>query len=150
MLRVPPVIVSAGYYLILIVYFFKFSESFMSKALGGGGFLRKKFRLKMEWAIAFSLSIVWYIAGMVQGIGHAVWVREYSLFDKLIMFPINLSFLISQKLKTVAGLQKSSYMEGLAVISSIVISAVVLLLIYRILKVLKNTFKKQSPPLVSP
>jgi len=90
---------------------------------------------KKTWVIAFVLSILWYLAGIVQSISHAVWVRERSLFDKAIIFPFDVTRWISKLIQNLAG---SNVLKFIPLFASIFLTTVLIVVLYEILKRMKH------------
>jgi len=89
--------------------------------------------------LAVVLSMVWYGAGMVQELSFAVWSRERSLFDKIIMFPVGINNWVFETIPTLA---KSNIIKFTPLFISIFLTAVLIVatyeVTYEVLKRLKH------------
>ncbi len=91
-----------------------------------------------ERVVAFILSIVWWIFGFSAALGQAYLPRRHGVVFKILVFPIEVTLLISRTLKNIIGLQKSNFIEILGVITSIIVSTVILIIIYKVFRTLKE------------
>ncbi len=91
-----------------------------------------------EWAAAFILSIVWYGSGFVQSLSHAVWQRERSLFDKIIIFPVDVYFWIFDTFTSATTVARSNFIKLILIFVSILFTTVLTVAIYEILKRIRH------------
>ncbi len=89
-------------------------------------------------AVAFTLSIVWFGSGVIQSLSHAVLLRERSLFDKIIMFPVDVYFWIFDTFTSSTTFARSNFIQLILIFVSIIFTTVLVVTTYEILKRVKH------------